>query len=319
MRRVLGVPDLAAEVHVISRWTLEGIVASRLRSGRVFLLGDAAHRHPPTGGLGLNTAVGDAYNLCWKLAAVLAGSAGPELLDSYEEERRPIAQLVVDRALGNWMNHRLPAQLLGLSPDATPHENWRRMSVLWSEGPEAEGVRRRFEAQIATQAMEFNEHGVEYGYRYESGVLPAEEGPAPLDPVHIYQPSTRPGSPLPHAWVTRDGRTVALRDLATPGEWLLITDEEGEAWCAAAWELAARDGLPLRPVRIGAAGDWLDLRFDWLRRREVSPGGAVLVRPDRVVAWHSEGVAEDPVAELERALEVAFGVGTVEAAAREKR
>jgi 2,4-dichlorophenol 6-monooxygenase len=82
MRRVLGVPDLAAEVHVISRWTLEGIVASRLRSGRVFLLGDAAHRHPPTGGLGLNTAVGDAYNLCWKLAAVLAGSAGPELLDS---------------------------------------------------------------------------------------------------------------------------------------------------------------------------------------------------------------------------------------------
>jgi 2,4-dichlorophenol 6-monooxygenase len=318
MRRVLGVPDLAAEVHVISRWTLEGIVASRLRTGRVFLLGDAAHRHPPTGGLGLNTAIGDAYNLCWKLAATLADRAGPELLDSYEQERRPIAQLVVDRSLENWANHRLPAELLGLSPDATPQENWRRMRVLWSEGPEAEGVRRRFEAQIATQAMEFNEHGVEYGYRYESGVLAAEEAPAPLDPVHVYEPGTRPGSPLPHAWVTRDGRTVALRDLATPGEWLLVAGDEGEAWCAAAEELAARDGLPLRPVRIGpAGGDWLDLRFDWLRRREVSSAGAVLVRPDRVVAWRCQGSAEDPAAELERALELAFGA--VGAAVRDRR
>jgi 2,4-dichlorophenol 6-monooxygenase len=111
---------------------------------------------------------------------------------------------------------------------------------------------------------------------------------------------------------------VALRDLATPGEWLLIAGEEGEAWCAAAWELASRDGLPLRPVRIGAAGDWLDLRFDWLRRREVSPAGAVLVRPDRVIAWRSHGAAEDPVAELEHALGVALGA-RAGAAAREGR
>ena len=79
MRAVLGSPDFNPKIHFISRWTLEGVLANKFHDGRVFVVGDAAHRHPPTGGLGLNSAVHDAYNLCWKLAAVLRGKAGTKL------------------------------------------------------------------------------------------------------------------------------------------------------------------------------------------------------------------------------------------------
>jgi 2,4-dichlorophenol 6-monooxygenase len=312
LRHVLGLPDLDVQVHVISRWTLEGIVASRLQDGPVFLLGDAAHRHPPTGGLGLNTAVGDAYNICWKLAAVLAGLAGPRLLDSYETERRPVAELVVRRALENWENHRRPAELLGLSPEDPPEANWRRMAGLWADGADGDRLRRRFEAQIATQTMEFNEHAVEYGYRYASHVIATENPGAPrpdLDPVHVYEPSTRPGAPLPHAWVTRDGHDVALRDLLPPGQLLLIAAEDGQHWCEATRTLAEEEALPLAAVRVAPAdGDWLDLRFQWLRWREVSATGAVLVRPDRVIAWRSHDGGWDGPQQLREACAVALGV-----------
>ncbi len=304
MRHVLGVPDLQADVHLISRWTLEGIVASTLRVGGVFLLGDAAHRHPPTGGLGLNTAVGDAYDLCWKLAAVLAGHAGEELLASYETERKPVGARAVARSLENWMNHPRATEVLGITMDAGPEENWRRMRMLWADGAEADALRRRFEDQLATQTMEFDEHAVEYGYTYASPVIADEPRPQPLDDVHVYEPSTRPGHPLPHAYVTRDGREVALRDLVRPGEFLLIAGEQGEAWCEAAAALNA----PVRAIRVGpAGGDWLDLRFDWLRTREISSTGAVLVRPDRVVAWRSPGAHPEPLAALRDAMRMALG------------
>jgi 2,4-dichlorophenol 6-monooxygenase len=313
MRHVLGLPDLDAQVHVISRWTLEGIVASKLREGPVFLLGDAAHRHPPTGGLGLNTAVGDAYNICWKLAAVLAGFGAPQLLDSYEQERRPVAELVVRRALENWENHRRPAELLGLSPEDPPEANWRRMARLWADGADANKLRRRFEAQIATQTMEFNEHAVEYGYRYASRVIATESAESPvadLDPLHVYEPGTRPGGPLPHAWVTREGRDLALRDLVPPGKLLLIAAEEGEHWCDAARTLAEQEAVPLEAVRVAPAdGDWLDLRFHWLRWRGVSATGAVLVRPDRVIAWRSHGRGLNVAQQLREACAMTLGVG----------
>ena len=89
-RQALGIPDLPMKIHKITRWSVEAVMASAFRAGRVLLLGDAAHRHPPTGGLGLTSAIHDAQNLCWKLALVLAGQASPALLDSYEAERRQV-------------------------------------------------------------------------------------------------------------------------------------------------------------------------------------------------------------------------------------
>lgn len=305
MRQVLGLSDFEPEIHLISRWTVEGTVASRLNVGRVFIMGDAAHRHPPTGGLGLNTAVQDAYNLCWKISEVLNHRADAALLETYEPERKPVAARVVQRSLENFVNHQMPVQVLGISMEKTPEENWERMRLLWSDTPEGEAMRIKFENQIATQQMEFYEHNVEAGYKYDSPIIVPDgtPSPRPVDDIHVYEPSTLPGSPLPHAWLYRLGKRVALCDLAGHGHFLLITGEEGEGWYSAAKELAQEQNLPLKVIRVSPnQGDWLDLRFDWLRQREVSAAGAVLVRPDRFVAWRSFGASLDPRAELERVL-----------------
>ncbi|HWS93770.1 MAG TPA: FAD-dependent monooxygenase, partial [Mycobacterium sp.] len=105
MRTVFGLPDFDPEVHAVSVWRLMGVLANRFRVGRVFVAGDAAHRHPPTGGLGLNSAVHDVHNLCWKLAAVLAGEAGDGLLDTYEAERRPVNRRNIDNSVACAMAH----------------------------------------------------------------------------------------------------------------------------------------------------------------------------------------------------------------------
>jgi len=237
MKDALGLPDLDAKVHVVSRWSIEGILADRFRVGRVFLAGDAAHRHPPTGGLGLTSAVHDVQNLCWKIAAVLRGFASDALLDSYEPERRSADGRNVERSLENGMNHFQVAQAIGISGEAGEAANVAALRSALEEGPH----RRRVLAAIATQSMEFREHAVEFGYEYASGAVVSDGTPAPppLDPIRVYVPGTRPGAPLPHAWLDDlDGRRVATKDLVRPGRFLVIAGEQGQAWCDAAAALA---------------------------------------------------------------------------------
>jgi 2,4-dichlorophenol 6-monooxygenase len=298
MKTALGLPDLDAKVHVVSRWSMEGILADRFRVGRVFLVGDAAHRHPPTGGLGLTSGMADAHNLCWKLAAVLAGHAGDSLLDSYEAERRPVDGRNVQRSLENGMNHFRVAEAIGLARESDAEKNLEALRSALRDGPH----RRAVLEAAASQSMEFREHAVEYGYAYDSSAVVPDGAPAPaaLDEIRVYAPGTRPGAPLPHAWLEDpDGARCSTLDLVRPGRFLLIAGEEGAAWCAAASAVAAEAGLPLDAVRIGhATGDYRDPRCAWLVRREVGPRGAVLVRPDRFVAWRSRGEAADPPGEL---------------------
>jgi 2,4-dichlorophenol 6-monooxygenase len=127
---------------------------------------------------------------------------------------------------------------------------------------------------------------------------------APSDDIRVYQPSTRPGAPLPHAWIDdEDGRRRPVKDLVAPGRFLLIAGEDGAAWCDAARQLAGETGIPLDAVRIGHVdGDLYDPRCTWVRHREFGPEGAILVRPDRYVAWRSMGASDAPAQELKRAL-----------------
>src|SRR5499425_1194176 len=305
-RTALGIPDAPWKIHKITRWSVEAVLASAFRAGRVFLLGDAAHRHPPTGGLGLTSAIHDAQNLCWKLALVLGGHAAPELLDTYEAERRPVDERNCQRSLENAVNHFEIGAALGISPDNTTEQNMARLRRLWSGRPEDAGHRSSVLRMMRAQSMEFSELNVEYGYSYQSAAVVPDGSapPAPIDGIRVYQPSTRPGSPLPHAWIDdEDGNRRPIKDLVAPGRFLLIAGEEGEPWCDAARQLAAEANLPLDAVRIGHLdGDLYDPRCAWLRQRQIASGGAVLVRPDRFIAWRHPADTADPRAALAAAL-----------------
>ncbi|RKN09762.1 FAD-dependent monooxygenase [Streptomyces radicis] len=311
LRAALGPAVEGATVHGLSRWAVQGALADRFRAGRVLLTGDAAHRHPPTGGLGLTSAMHDAQNVTWKLAAVLRGHADDALLDSYEAERRPVAAAGVRRALASARNQLAISAHFGGGPGMDPAENWRLARRLWGTSPEDRDARRAFLRTVAAQSMEFNELGVEFGYTYETGaVVPDGTPPAHNpDPVRIHQPSARPGHPLPHAWLTDlDGNALPVARLIRPGAFLLIAGEEGREWCEAAEKVAARTGLPLTAVRIGHLdGDYRDPRSTWTRWRGHGPEGAVLVRPDRFIGWRAPGAAPDPHARLAAAVDALLG------------
>ena len=305
-REALGIPDLPMKIHKITRWSVDAVLASAFRDGRVFLLGDAAHRHPPTGGLGLTSAIHDAQNLCWKLAAVLAGRASPALLDTYEAERRPVDERNCQRSLENAANHFQTGELLGVSPDSEPEQNLEALRRVWSGRDEDAEHRSAALRALRAQSMEFNELNVELGYHYESEAVVPDGTPArtPVDDVRVYEPSTRPGAPLPHAWIDdEDGNRRAIKDLVAPGRFLLIAGEDGDAWCEAARRLADEAELPLDVVRIGHLdGDLYDPRCTWLRHRQIESDGAVLVRPDRFIAWRCPTASDDPQAALAGAL-----------------
>ena len=306
MRATLGIPDFEPEVHHISQWIMEALVAEKFRVGRVFLVGDAAHRHPPTGGLGLNSAVHDAHNLCWKIAAVLGGTAGPALLDTYESERKPVDAYNAQRSMANAMNHFTIDQAIGLSAEASAEENWALLRPIWTETPGSAEKRHALNVAIGSQTMEFRHHHVEFGYTYPDGAVVGDgtPEPEPRDAIRLYEPSTRPGHPLPHAFVEREGVRTSLGELVDDGRFLLIAGEDGQAWCEAATKLALERHLPLDAIRVGVlTGDYLDIRCAWLKSREIGSYGAVLVRPDRYVAWRSPGAGVDPYSDLQHVFE----------------
>src|SRR5271157_5758980 len=152
-RQALGVPDLPMTIHKITRWSVEAVMASAFLAGRVLLLGDAAHRHPPTGGLGLTSAIHDAQNLCWKLALVLAGHASPELLDTYQAERRPVDERNAQRSLENAVNHFAIGAALGISHESTPEQNMELLRRMWSGRPEDAGHRSAVLRAMRAQSM----------------------------------------------------------------------------------------------------------------------------------------------------------------------
>ena len=280
VREALADPGLAFRIENVGTWAMTAQVALRYRAGRTFLVGDAAHRFPPTGGLGLNSGVQDAHNLAWKLAFVLQQRADPALLESYEAERRPVAQANADQSLKNALSMlQVPTALEVVPPDGSVE---KMQAVLASAAGRA-----RVATAIEAQAEHFDMPGQQLGFSYAVDAKPP-------DPRR-FEPSGAPGSRVPHAWLA-DGRSVL--DLVSLRDFALLTGPDGQAWVDAAAQLA-----PAPSVEVLGRQRLCDLDR-WLAEAGIAGSGALLVRPDQHVAWRARGDAD--VAGLAAALAAAL-------------
>ena len=314
IRGLLALPELDINIRSISRWAIGGLLADKYHVGRVFLAGDAAHRHPPNTGLGLNTGIQDAHNLSWKLAAVLQGHADTPLLDSYEAERRPIGRFNVDWALNTFFNHLMlevmipatfPGPLEGLQ---TPEHVLAAYTDLFEDSAMGRMRRNRLGYVYETQRLEMGVSDVEMGFVYAEGAFLPDGSPAPPRNVdgQGYKPVTRPGHRLPHAWLDYQRKRVSSHDFVTTGGgFALLCGPKGQAWVAAADKVSAALNVRLNAVTIGHGKgvDVIDADDTWHRLRGVSDEGAILVRPDNIVGWRIVGGSEDPEQDLRRALQ----------------
>lgn len=298
IRDLLKLPNLQVELLSSSEWVMERVLADRYQQGRVFVGGDAAHRHPPTTGLGLNTAVQDAHNLAWKLASVIHGTASPSLLDTYQSERLPIGKRNCDWAMFTARCHRFIGAAIGLE-EGQPEANKAQVARILDESEIGKATRAQIQYIIDGQAIEFHAHEMDLGFSYTQGALvPDGSDPPPSDPrQQVYTPSTHPGCRLPHAWLEHKGKTLSTQDLLGPhGDFLLITDQDGTAWVEAAREAAKSKKIGLRVARIvqplgrkAGEDEYCDVDQEWEKLKGFKSGGAILVRPDSIVAWRSRG------------------------------
>lgn len=321
-RQLVGDPDLEIELLSANTWTVNNMYATHMQRDRVFIMGDAAHRHPPSNGLGSNTSIQDGFNLAWKLAAVLKGQATPALLDSYSVERAPIAKQIVTRANQSIGEFGPIFESLGMTGDADHSVVQANMDARCDPTSDAAAQRNAIREAIAFKKFEFDAHGVEMNQRYKSDAVVADGQMEPafeLDAELHYQPTTWPGARLPHVWVFDHDTSakVSSLDLCGNGAFTLLTGPGGEAWEVAAQTIGAEFDLPITVHLIGPRRKHADHTGDWARASEISDNGCVLVRPDHHVAWRAEELAHDPEAELRRVLTSILGRDTAAVMAAE--
>lgn len=253
------IPDL--EIITATPWTMTSQIADRYGDGRILLAGDAAHRFPPTGGLGLNTGIQDVHNLAWKIAAVEQGRATDALLESYETERRPVALRNAEQSLGN------ARRMAALSELSCPEHIWRDdalFSAWLTEGDRAERIRKA----VALQAEHFDSFGLQLGFSYP----PSDEK---IEDAGVYVPSAAPGHRLPHAWLAGAEREKSTLDLLDPCRFTLFVEP------AAAADSTLGDLFPVNVIRL----DDPRIPIAWRELLGVAEGEALLVRPDGHVAY----------------------------------
>ena len=305
VRAAIGAPLPVKVLEDVSVWSVSDAVASHYTVGRVLCMGDAVHRHPPSNGLGSNTSVQDAFNLAWKLAFVLQGKAHSRLLDSFNAERQPVGQQVVARA----------TKSMGLFWDAVSfmvsgekgHSPAEYQELLRT--PEGRAGLRRV---IFNMRHENHAHGVEMNRQYVSGAVIDDGTPVPVrerDEELYYQPSTRPGAPLPHVWLGKrtPGPRLSSLDLAGKQRFTIFTGHGGDRWREAARHVSEQIGMDISVVSIGPFLDYEDLYRQWNALSEIDDSGCVLIRPDLYIGWRCPAMPDDPTGRLSRVMKAILG------------
>lgn len=262
IRAAVGIPDLQAQVKTMLTYEACELVADRFHQGRIFLVGDAARTQPPSGGLGGATGIAEAYNLTWKLAAVLDGEAGEALLTTYDTERRPQADYTAEQA------------------------------ALLSQQRQEEG----------SAGITVDTFTLVMGYRYSVGDIVREAGDENLPLIkRPDQWKGQPGTHAPHLMLEREGKPFSTRDLFGP-HFVLLVGSDGRNWKDAAHSAREALHLPLDIYQIGGeAANLIDTGNTFCDAYGITATGAVLVRPDGFVGWRSR-VAGEQQQDAEQAL-----------------
>ncbi len=281
------------EILVTSVWRPNIYLADKYTSenGRVFISGDAAHQNIPTGGYGMNTAVGDSFDIGWKIAAVLVGHGGRQLLESYEMERRPVAARNIERSGVHFSVHAMYwgwcIESPGLSIAETDH---------------GRDFREKIAEHVKAHDGENKDHGIELGYRYnDSPIVVGEDGASePLWNYQDYVPSTWPGARAPQVFLA-DGKTSIYDRFGSGNQYTLVDFTNDGAYVQAFREAAGKSSVPLKIMHLPHEPH---VRKIWER-------DAVLIRPDDHVAWRSPEDSQGPInLQVEKALSVATGKGS---------
>lgn len=254
IRAAIGIPDIPVTIKKVLTWEMAARVADSFQQGRIFLVGDSARVQPPSGGLGGNTGIAEAQNLAWKLAAVLRGEAGPDLLATYDAERRPVADYTTEQV------------------------------VMLSQQREHEG----------SDGITVNTLHVNMGYRYPEGALLPESGGENLPNVQSPELwKGQPGTRAAHIVLEREGQSISSLDLFGT-RFVLLAGPDGPGWQEAAHSVKAALHLPMDVYRIGGhEGDFGDPGNDFLDAYGITSTGAVIVRPDGYIGWRSPAAEAD--------------------------
>lgn len=309
----LGLNDADVEIKSTSVWRMTVQTAETWRDGRVFLVGDAAHRFPPTGGLGMNSGIGDVHNLAWKLAQVLRNGADESLLDTYEVERKPVAERNAAESFENFERIFDVVKGIGLDPNGAEKAARLRGSRVLRFFPELlrtglmnalNGFVRgriknvlsdaskieKLRATIQDQVPHFDRIGLDLGYVYESAaVVPDGSEMSPTE-VTKYVPSCQPGARFPHIWLAPENGAISSHTLLEYGHWTLLSFGENLARSDASAGLL--DSALMRRIHV----DELDIPETGKRALrdlcEIRATGRVLIRPDGHVALRETGCAD---------------------------
>jgi putative polyketide hydroxylase len=281
LRIALGIPEIDIDIKSILPWEPSVRIAERLQNGRIFLAGDAAHQMPPWGGQGANSAVGDVYNLSWKLALVLKGLADNALLETYDVERIPVGREAAEASASG--ADRKGFISMKLNP-----------SAIW-------GIMRKIPLVSG------------HGYSYASKAICVEDT-FPLGgitwtpwtfPSLFYSIDGRPGRRAPHLWVERDGKRISTLDLLGKN-FVLLAGADGAFWLDAAKKVSAALGVEVAAYCVGPERDLVAPKGEFEVAAGISSRGVILVRPDDFVVWRERRQPSDHQTKLEHALKQAL-------------
>ncbi|KAI3317741.1 FAD binding domain-containing protein [Xylariaceae sp. AK1471] len=315
VKDLIGDASVEVKVKGISTWKVRDCYAEQYSRGNVFCLGDAVHRHPPFNGLGSNTCIQDAYNLAWKIGYVRKGLASPSLLESFNDERQPVGRAVVKRTNDTGRIHAKLFSLMGVfEPDlAKKRKILDRLEEDTEEGAEARAAFQQIIGELDSERQGF---GIEMNQLYKSKAVWADDEPNP-PPIFStpeeadlhYLESTYPGFRLPHAWLRASKALpsdpmISTHDLAGKGRFTIFTGIGGKVKWTHAADKVRKDLSVEIPVYSIGGEDYRDVFYDWSKKKDISEKGAVLVRPDRFVAWRYNGDKQDATDCSDRLLKV---------------